>query len=65
MDASDNELIGKIMKNILKRRLKAKTVSVTHPDSSNVRISNYIKIIDKQYVRFDPPRRLKKSLIHE
>ena len=41
-------------KNTLKMRLKAKTVSVTHPDDSNVRISNYIKIIDKQYVSFDP-----------
>ena len=58
MDACDKELIGKIKKNILKRRLKAKTVSVIHPDRSNVRSSNYIKIIDKQYVRFDPPRRL-------
>ena len=50
-------------KYILKRRLKAKTV--THLDYSNIRISNYFKIIDKQHVRFDLPRGLKKSLIHE
>ena len=37
-------------------RLKANTVSVTHHDGSNVRISNYVKIIGKQHVRFDPPR---------
>ena len=47
----------------LKRILKAKTV--TNPDGSNVRISNYVKIIDKQHIPFDPPRGLKKSLIHE
>ena len=63
MDVSDNELMGKIKKNIL-RRLKLRTVSVTHPDGSNVRISNYVKIIDKQHVRFDLPRGLKKFLIH-
>ena len=45
-------------------RLNAKTVSMTHPDRSSVRISNYVKIIDKQHVRFDPPKGLKKSLIH-
>ena len=38
--------------NILKRRLKAKTVSVTNPDGSNVRVSNFINIIDKQHVFF-------------
>ena len=43
---SDKELMRKIKKNTLKRRLKTKTVSVTHPDGINVRISNYIKIID-------------------
>ena len=64
MDASDNELMGKIKKNTLKRRLKAKTVSVTHPDGSNVWISNYVKIIDKQNVRFDLLRGLKKFLMH-
>ena len=42
-----------------KERLKTKTVSVTHPDGSNIRISNYVKIIGKQHVRFDPPRGLK------
>ena len=47
MDANDKELMGKIKKNTLKRRLKAKTVTVTLPDGSNVRISNYVKIIDK------------------
>ena len=31
-------------------RLKVKTVSVIHPDGSNVRISNYVKIIDKHHV---------------
>ena len=61
MDASDNELKGKIKKNNLKRRLKAKTIYVTHPDDSNVRISNYVKIIGKQLAIFNPPRGLKKS----
>ena len=46
MDVSDKELMGKINKNT-RKRLKTKTVSVTHPDDSNVRISNYVKIIDK------------------
>ena len=65
MDANDKELMGKINKNTLKRRIKAKTVNVTHPGGSNVRISNYVKIIDKQHVSFDPPRGLKKSSIHK
>ena len=56
MDASDKELMGKIKKNTLKRRLKVRTISVTHPDRSNVRISNYVKFIDKQHIRFDPER---------
>ena len=64
MNANENELEGKIKKNTLKRILKAKTVSVTHHDDSNVRISNYVKIIDKQHVRFDPSSGLIKSLIH-
>ena len=55
----------KIKKNILRRRPKSKTVSVTNPDGSNVRISNYIKIIDKEYVRFHSLRELQKSLIKE
>ena len=33
-----------------------------HPDHSNARISNYVKIIDKQHIGFDPPRGLKKVL---
>ena len=37
-------------KNFLKMRLKSKTVLVTNPNGSNVRISNYIKIIDKENV---------------
>ena len=45
MDVSDMELMGKIKKNTLKMRLKAKTVSVTHPDDSNVKISNCVKIV--------------------
>ena len=35
-----------------KRLLKAKTVSLTNPDYSNVRISNYIKIIHKEHIVF-------------
>ena len=63
MNAYDKELMGKIQKTPEKRRLKAKTVSVTHPDGSNVWISNYVKIIGKQHVSFDSPRGLEKSLI--
>ena len=59
MDASENELERKIKKNTLKKRLKAKTISVTHPDGGNDWISNYVKIIDKQHVHFDLPRGLK------
>ena len=64
IDVSENELMGKIKKNTLKRRLKVKTITVTHLDCSNVRISTYVKIIGKQNVRFDHPRVLK-SKIHE
>ena len=49
MNASDKELMNK-KENILKMRLKAKTVSVTNYDVSYVRISNYIKIIDKEHI---------------
>ena len=52
MNAYDKELMGKIKKNILKRILKVMTVTATHPDDSNVRISNYVKIIDKQHVSY-------------
>ena len=43
---------GKIKKKILKRRLKVKTVTETNPDGSNVRISKYFKIIDKDHIVF-------------
>ena len=46
-------------------RIKTKNVSVAYPDDCNVRVSNCIKIIDKQHICFDPPSGLKKSLIHE
>ena len=47
-----------------KRRLKVKTVSVTHPNGGHVRISNYVKIIDNQHVHFNPPRGLRNSLMY-
>ena len=65
MNANVKELMGKIKINTLKRRLKAKTVSVTHPNDGNVWISNYAKIIDKQHLYVNSPKGLKKSLIHE
>ena len=49
----------KIMKNTIKKRLKAEIVTMTYPDGNNIRISNYVKIINKHQVRFDPPRELK------
>ena len=35
------------IKNIIKRKIKTKKVYVVYPDDCNVRISNWIKIIDK------------------
>ena len=52
MNASDKELMENIRKNTIKRRLKAKTVSETYPNGSYIRVSNYIKIIDKEHVIF-------------
>ena len=40
-------------------------VSETYPDESYNRVLNYIKIIDKEYVSFDPSRGLLKSFIKE
>ena len=65
MNASDKELMEKIRKNTLKMKLKAKTISETYPDGSYIRVSNYIKIIDKEHVRFHPSRGLQKSFIKE
>ena len=62
MNASDKEFMKKKVKHP-KRRLKAKTVSETYHDCSYIRASNYIKIIDKEHVRFHPPRGLQKSFI--
>ena len=57
MNVSDKEFMKKKNKeNFLKRILKAKMVYVTYPDGSYVRVSNYIKIIDKEHVRLHPPR---------
>ena len=55
-------LCGKNKENILKRKLKVNTVFLTYFDGSNVRVSNYIKIIDKEHVPFHSPRKLQKSL---
>ena len=63
INASDKELMKKI--NPKKERRKAKRVSEIYPDGSYVRVSNYIKIIDKEHVRFHPPKGLQKSLIQE
>ena len=41
------------------------TVSETYPDGIYVRISNYIKIIDKEHVFFHHQTKLQKSLIKE
>ena len=38
---------------------------MTNPDVSNVRNSNYIKIIDKENVAFNTLRGLQKSFIKE
>ena len=45
--------------------LKAKVVFYTYPDNSYVRISNYIKIIDSEIVRFHLIRGSQNSLIRE
>ena len=37
---------------IIKRRIKTKTVYVAYPDDWNVRVSNCIKIFDKQHFVF-------------
>ena len=37
---------------IIKMRIKTKKVSVTCPDDCNVRVSNYIKITDKEHFVF-------------
>ena len=52
VNASDKELMEKNKENTLKRRIKANTVSETYPDGSYIRVSNYIKIIDKEHVFF-------------
>ena len=51
MNDSDQKLMRNKRKTSLKMRLNAKTVSVTYPDGSYVRVSNYIKIIDKEYYK--------------
>ena len=51
INASDKVLMGKI-KEKHPKRLKAKTVAMTYLDNSHVRVSNYIKIIDKEHVVF-------------
>ena len=51
MNDSDQKIMRNKRKTSLKMRLNAKTVSVTYPDGSYVRVSNYIKIIDKEYYK--------------
>ena len=64
MDAIDKEFIEKIRKNTLKKRLKAKTVSVIYPDRSYIEVSNYFKIIGEVYFVFIL-NRITKSLIKQ
>ena len=50
MNTWDNELIEKIWKNTIKKRLKAKTVHEINLDVNYVRVSNCITIIGKEHV---------------
>ena len=45
----------------LKRRLKAKRVSVIYPDDRNVRVSNCIKTIDKEHAVYILQKNYKSS----
>ena len=65
VNANDKEFIRKNKEKHPIGRLKAKTVSERYPDGSYIRVSNYIKIIDKEHVRFHSPRGLQKSFIKE
>ena len=61
MKVSDKELMEKH----LKRRRKAKKISETYPNGSYIRVSNYIKIIEKEHAHFHRPRGLQKTFIKE
>ena len=52
MNVSEKELIRKNLRKHPQRILKAKRVSVDYLAGNNIRVSNYIKIIDKEYVIF-------------
>ena len=44
--------LWKNKENTQKMRLKVKTISMTYPEDSNVRVSNYIKSIDIEHFVF-------------
>ena len=59
----DKEFMGKIKTNTIKRRNNAKVLWENFPESIFVRVSNYTKNLDDEYVRSFQPIGLHKGIV--
>ena len=61
----DKELMEKIKTNTIKRRTNAKVLWENFSENTFVRVSNFTKILDDEYVRFFQPIGLQKRIVKE
>ena len=64
MNVENQELMTKIKNNTLQRRKDAKMFS-EHYNDCIIRVSNFIRLVDENHIRFDPPRGHMKSVLKE
>ena len=62
MNVVDKELGKKISDNSVKRRQNADMFSENYIKEGIVRVSNFIRLVDDKYIRFNPPRGFKRSV---
>ena len=65
MNVENQELMTKIRNNTLQRRKDAKMFSEHYSNDCIIRVSNFIRLVDENHIRFDPPRGHMKSVLKE
>ena len=65
MNVENQELMAKIRNNTLQRRKDAKMFSEHYPNDCIIRVSNFIRLVGENHIRFDPPRGHMKSVLKE
>ena len=65
MNSGDKELIEIIKISTIKKLNKTKVLLEVFPEDSNVRVSNFTRIIGDEYIRFHQPASIHKAIVKE